>query len=120
LSEPRNEVLEDDDFDTILSEDIDFSGSLSFEKPFLVRGRVTGEIKASSLLVIDEGAVVEADIVAPKVVIRGSVKGNINASENVEISLTGRLVGNITTSEISMEAGCLFNGRCVMSDARRP
>ncbi|MDR1216677.1 MAG: polymer-forming cytoskeletal protein [Treponema sp.] len=120
MNEPRNEILEEDDFDTILSEDIDFSGSLSFEKPFLVRGRVTGEIKASSLLVIDEGAVVEADIVAPKVVICGSVKGNINASDNVEISLTGRLIGNIATSEIRMEAGCLFNGRCVMPDTKRP
>jgi cytoskeletal protein CcmA (bactofilin family) len=119
LNEPRNEILEEDDFDTILSEDIDFSGSLSFEKPFLVRGRVTGEIKASSLLVIDEGAVVEADIVAPKVIIRGSVKGNVNASNKVEISLTGRLAGNITASEISMEAGCLFNGRCLMTDLGR-
>jgi cytoskeletal protein CcmA (bactofilin family) len=118
LNGSRNEILEEDDFDTILSEDIEFSGSLSFEKPFLIRGRVTGEIKASSLLVVDEGAVVEADIAAPKVVICGSVKGNINASDKVEISLTGRLVGNIATSEISMEAGCLFNGRCTMTETK--
>lgn len=114
MIESRNEVLEEDDFDTILSQDIDFSGTLSFEKPFLIRGKLTGEILAKSLLVIDEEAVVDADITAPQVIIRGRVKGNINAAERLEITLTGRLYGNITTAEISMEIGCVFNGRCTM------
>ncbi|MDR2193150.1 MAG: polymer-forming cytoskeletal protein [Treponema sp.] len=110
----RNEVLDETDFDTILSQDIDFSGRLNFEKPFLLRGKVTGEIIATGTLVIDEDAVVDADITAPHVVIRGTVKGNVNASEKVFISLTGKLQGNITTAEVNMETGCLFNGRCSM------
>lgn len=116
MTDARNEVLDEDDFDTILSQDIDFSGSLVFEKPFLVRGRITGEINASGLLVVDENAVVDANITAPHVVIRGTVKGNVNASEKIEISLTGRLQGNITTAEIKMDAGCFFNGRCTMTN----
>ena len=115
MTELRNEVLEESDFDTILSSDIDFSGTLSFDKPFLIRGKLTGEIKAKSLLVVDEGAVVDADITAPHVVVRGAVKGNVSASEKIEITLTGRLIGNINTAEISMEAGCVFNGRCAMT-----
>jgi cytoskeletal protein CcmA (bactofilin family) len=115
MTESRNETLDEADFDTILSQDIDFSGTVHFEKPLLIRGKVTGEVFAASLLVVDEDAVVDADITAPHVVIRGTVKGNVTASEKIQITLTGKLQGNITTMQVSMEAGCLFNGRCTMT-----
>ena len=114
MTDVHNDVLEDEDFDTILSSDIDFSGTLTFEKPFLIRGRVSGDIVARGLLVVDEEAVVEANINARKVVIRGSVAGDVTASEKVEVTITGKLVGNVTAPEIFMETGCIFNGRCNM------
>jgi cytoskeletal protein CcmA (bactofilin family) len=116
MTDVHNDAPEDEDFDTVLSGDIDFSGTLVFEKPFLIRGRLCGEIVSQGLLVIDEGAVVEADINASKVVIRGSVKGNVTATERVELSVTGKLVGNVTAPEVLMETGCVFNGRCAMTE----
>jgi cytoskeletal protein CcmA (bactofilin family) len=115
MADLHNDVPEDEEFDTILSPDIDFSGTLNFEKPFLIRGKLSGEIDARGLLVIDEEAVVEANINASRVVIRGSVKGNVIAAEKVEIAVTGKLLGNVTTPEILMETGCLFNGLCTMT-----
>jgi cytoskeletal protein CcmA (bactofilin family) len=114
MTDVHNDVLEDEDFDTILSPDINFSGTLNFEKPFLIRGRLSGEIAARGLLVVDEEAVVEANINASKVIIRGSVKGNVTAAEKVEVTITGKLTGNVTAPEIFMETGCVFNGRCSM------
>ncbi|MDR3130453.1 MAG: polymer-forming cytoskeletal protein [Treponema sp.] len=120
MTEIHNDMLEDEDFDTILSSDIDFSGTLQFEKPFLVRGKIFGTIDARSLLVVDSSAVVEASISASKVIIRGTVKGNINAMEKVEITGTGKLTGDITAPLINMETGCSFNGRCTMEERDLP
>ena len=114
MTDVYNDFMEDADFDTILSPDIDFTGTLHFEKPFLIRGRVSGEINATGLLVIDENAVVNANIRALRVLIRGQVKGDITAVEKVEVTITGKLVGNVTAPEIYMETGCVFNGRCTM------
>ena len=116
MTDVHNDVLEDEDFDTILSEDIDFRGVLCFDKPFLIRGRLSGEIEARDLLVVDEGAVVAANIRGSKVVIRGSVTGDVTALEKVELSLTGNLTGNVIAPEVSMETGCVFNGRCTMEE----
>ena len=115
MTDVHNDMLDDEDFDTILSTDIDFSGTLRFEKPFLIRGTVSGEINANGLLVIDEEAVVNANINASRVVIRGQVKGDVNAAEKVEVSVTGRLAGNVNAPEIFMETGCVFNGLCTMT-----
>ncbi|MDR1837875.1 MAG: polymer-forming cytoskeletal protein [Treponema sp.] len=114
MTDVYNDFMEETEFDTILSEDIDFTGTLNFEKPFLIRGKVSGEINASGVLVIDEDAVVNANIHAQRVLIRGQVKGDVVAVEKVELSLTGRLAGNLTAPEINMESGCIFNGRCTM------
>jgi cytoskeletal protein CcmA (bactofilin family) len=115
MTDIHSEILEDDDFDTILSPDIDFFGTLNFEKPFLIRGKVSGEISARGLLVIDDSAIVNADIDASRVIIRGFVKGNVTAAEKVEVTLNGRLEGNVVAPEIFMESGCVFNGRCTMT-----
>ncbi len=114
MTDVHNDMLDDEDFDTILSSDIDFSGTLTFDKPFLIRGRMSGQIISSGLLVIDEHAVVEADISTSKVIIRGEVKGNITATEKVEISVMGKLFGNVNAPEVFMETGCVFNGQCTM------
>jgi cytoskeletal protein CcmA (bactofilin family) len=116
MTDVHNDILDDEDFDTILSPDIEFSGTLNFEKPFLIRGKVSGEIAAQGLLVIDEEAVVDANINASRVIIRGSVKGDVTAAEKVEVAVTGRLVGNVKAPEIYMETGCVFNGRCTMTE----
>jgi cytoskeletal protein CcmA (bactofilin family) len=114
VTDVYNDFMEDADFDTILSPDIDFTGTLHFEKPFLIRGKVSGEINATGLLVIDENAVVNANIHALRVLIRGRVKGDVTAVEKVEVTVTGKLAGNVTAPEIYMETGCVFNGRCTM------
>jgi len=115
MSNLNADALDDDEFDTVLSRDIDFSGTVSFEEPFLIRGNVSGDIDAKGLLVVDEEAVVNAGIRTSRVIIRGHVKGDVFASEKVEIAATGRLDGDVTTPEISMENGCMFSGRCTMT-----
>lgn len=120
MTDVHNDVLEDEEYDTILSEDIDFSGTLSFEKPLLIRGKLNGKIESQGLLVVDEDAQVEADIFASKVVIRGSVKGNVSASGKVEIALTGKLHGDVEAPEVYMESGCQFNGQCTMTGKKVP
>ena len=116
MTEVYNDYLEDEDFDTILSPDIDFSGTLHFDKPFMIRGRVAGQISSAGLLVIDEDAVVNANISAMRVLIRGQVRGDVTAVQKVEVALTGKLFGNVTAPEIFMETGCVFNGRCTMTE----
>lgn len=118
MTDVRNETLDEEDFDTVLSQDIEFTGSLSFEKPFLIKGRLSGEVVSKALLVVDEGAVVEANIRALRLIIRGSVKGNVFADDRVELAASGKLVGDVGAPEVFMETGCVFNGFCTMT--KRP
>ena len=106
--------LEEDEFDTVLATDITFNGKISFEKPFMIKGNISGSIVATSDLVIDSNAIVNADISADRVLVKGQVKGNINAKSLIFVTSSGVLDGDITTKKVVLEPGCKFSGKCSM------
>lgn len=106
--------LEDEAFDTIVEDDISFSGSIKMKKTFMIRGRVSGSIQSSSDLVIDSNAVVNADISAQRVLIRGTVKGNVIGEKLIFVTSSGSLDGDIVTAKVVLEPGCNFTGKCTM------
>ena len=106
--------LEDEAFDTIVEDDISFTGSIKIKKTFMIRGKVNGTIDSTSDLVIDSDAVVNADITAERVLIRGKVKGNVVGNKLIFITSSGSLDGDITTEKVVLEPGCIFTGKCSM------
>lgn len=107
--------LDEEDFDTILSDDISFRGTIKFTKPFMIRGCVTGTIDATGDLFIDSEAVVCADITASRVLVRGKVEGNITAQHMVFVAKDGSVNGDISASQVVLEPGSAFTGRCSMT-----
>ena len=84
------------------------------QKPFLIRGKITGKIETQSDLVIDTNAVVEADIKAARVLIRGKVKGNVQGDKLIFVTASGSLDGDIITQKVVLEPGSDFSGKCTM------
>ncbi len=106
--------LEDEAFDTIIENDITFSGNIRIKKTFMVRGKINGKIDSSSDLVVDSDAVVNADISAERVLIRGKVTGNVIGNKLIFVTSSGYVDGDITTAKVVMEPGCVFTGKCSM------
>lgn len=106
--------LEEESFDTVVEPDIKFTGNIRFAKPFMIRGTVSGKIDATSDLVIDAGAQVNADIQAVRVLVKGKVKGNVTAKKLVFVTASGSLDGDITSEQVVLEPGSTFTGRCTM------
>ena len=114
MSELSIQSVEESEIDTILAEDIDFTGKLTFSEPLMIKGKFTGEIESSSDLYIGEHAVVHAEIDSNIVSLKGKIKGNIRVREKVELFSTTEVEGDISTSKMIMEGGCKLNGLCTM------
>jgi cytoskeletal protein CcmA (bactofilin family) len=106
--------IDEVEIDTILAEDIDFEGELSFKRPLMIRGRFRGKVDSPSDLYVGEQAVVEATVSAGKVSSKGRITGNITAASRVELFSTARVQGDIETPDLVVESGCAFNGNCKM------
>ena len=104
----------EEDFDTIMASDITFTGTIKFSKPFMIKGRMNGMIDATSDLLIDTECVVNADIVADRILVRGHVTGNINGKTLVYVTSTGSVEGDIDSAQVVLEPGSKFSGKCRM------
>ncbi len=118
MSDIQISNIDEDLLDTVLAPDVEFSGTIVFKKPFMIKGRVSGVIKAESELFIDDKAVVEASITAESVSVRGTVKGDIVARKRVDLFACCSVQGDITAPEVAMETGCHYNGICTMTGKR--
>lgn len=110
MAEIHERRVNENKLDTVLAEDIDFEGEVSFTKELMIKGRYSGKIRATGDLYIAADAEVDADIVAESVFVRGKVKGSINAATRVELQGNAVVVGDITAPKIVMDTGCRFDG----------
>jgi len=115
MTDVQLSAVDEDTLDTILALDVDFTGTLSFKDPLMIKGRVSGSVRTESDLYIDEKAVVQADVSAGNVSVRGTVNGNIAATGRVELFSSARVDGDIRAAEVTMESGSRFNGACTMT-----
>lgn len=91
---------------------ISLRGELSGAEDLIFDGKIEGNIDLSNhRLTIGPHGQVRADLVAREVSILGRVLGNVTASERVEIGASGRLEGNVTAPRLSMVDGGHLNGK---------
>ena len=73
-----------------------------------------GELTSEGTVVIHDQGEVEGDIHARLISVTGKVKGNLHASERLEIKQHGVVLGDIYTSSLVIEPGGFFDGQCRM------
>ncbi len=78
----------------------------------IVEGRVSGDRLVADELVVGDRGAVTADVHVQTVIVRGTVIGNIVASERVELAPTARVVGAIETPVLAMADGAVLEGHC--------
>jgi cytoskeletal protein CcmA (bactofilin family) len=110
---------------TIIGESILISGSLAGDEDLTVRGRVEGTLTLTRTLVVEPTGMVKAEVQVKNCIIAGVVVGNVTATESVEITKEGRMVGDIAAPRVIIVDGASFRGRIDMGEVdvgteRRP
>ena len=100
---------------TTLGAETSLSGLLRFKDSLRVKGSFEGEIDATGRLYIDPEATVNATrIRATSVVVGGTVRGDIEAPDRVEMLPSAKVYGNIRTARLRIADGVVFEGACEM------
>ena len=95
---------------TIIGEGITIEGELSSDEDVVVRGHVRGKLIAREGVVVEAGATVEADVSGGTMTISGSITGNVNSTDRVDLQAGAKLVGNVKAARITIADGAQFKG----------
>src|ERR1017187_9707100 len=69
----------------VLTSEVEIKGNLKFTGELAFEGKLDGEIQTDGVLTLGDSAVINGNINAQSVVVRGKINGNINAKEKIEI-----------------------------------
>ena len=93
-----------------------FNGLLRFKESLCIQGRFKGTIEASGALIVDKGAVVEADhISVSSLMVYGTVIGAVHAVDKIDMFPGAEVRGDLNAARLRIADGVLFEGQCSMS-----
>ena len=104
----------------LLSRGVSIEGSVKFRNELLIDGDVEGTIESTGTLTIGEHACIRGEIRTKSVNVRGTVEGNIFATERCELQAGCTLRGNIEAPRLMVEENATFCGSAKVGTAELP
>jgi cytoskeletal protein CcmA (bactofilin family) len=103
--------------ETLIGSNSKVNGDLFFQGACHIDGTVNGNVTADpdleSALSISDVGTVDGGVTVPYVVLNGIVRGDVFASQRVELGPTARVIGNVYYNLIEMAIGAEINGKLV-------
>jgi cytoskeletal protein CcmA (bactofilin family) len=95
----------------VLTSDVEIKGNLKFSGEMTFEGKLEGEIQSDGVLNLGDSAVVNGNINAQSVVVRGKINGNIVAKEKIDIKAKTEMFGDVRAAKLAIEEGVTFVGK---------
>ena len=100
--------------ETSIEGNVETSGNLRIE------GKILGNIRAQSKVVLGTSANVEGKIYAQNADVEGTVKGTLHVEGLLTLKSSAKIKGDIHTGKLVMESGAVFDGKCKMGNVKNP
>ena len=113
-----NEILEQ--VGTIIGPGAVIDGPLTTKDSTRIDGTIKGNVNISGALIVGQEGKIFGTASGVNIYIAGEVNGNLSAPQGkVEISDTGRVVGDVICKGIIIDENAVFQGRCEMTGLER-
>jgi cytoskeletal protein CcmA (bactofilin family) len=96
---------------TRINGDVEFAGG--FHLDGYINGNVTCDGAADAFLSVSEQGCIEGSVYAPNVLLNGTVKGNIDAADRVELGAKAKVLGNVAYTFIETAVGAQISGKLI-------
>ena len=99
---------------TVIGSSIVIDGEITGDEDLVVLGTVKGRISVRDNLFVESSGIVEASVEAGAITVSGSVTGDIQAQERIELRTDSRMVGDVRAPRILIADGASFKGNVDM------
>jgi cytoskeletal protein CcmA (bactofilin family) len=96
---------------SVLDAQVTVRGDIETDGMLRIDGRLEGNIKRASVVLLGAGASINGDVNARELVVGGRIVGNIVAEARVEVEATAEVDGDIEADAILIHEGGAVRGR---------
>jgi len=98
---------------TFLGPQTTLEGTLTFTGTVRLDGHFSGNIESDEgTIIVGKKAVINANISVHTATVSGEVKGNINATDRIELRPPARVYGDLNAPVVLIDEGVVFDGKC--------
>ncbi len=101
--------------ETLIGSDVSIKGEMSFEGSMRIEGKIEGKITTKGKLALGKGAQITAEVVTGQIGIEGTFKGNVVATERIELTSSAHVLGDVRSPKLVIAEGATFVGNCHVS-----
>jgi cytoskeletal protein CcmA (bactofilin family) len=112
---------------SLIAEDVEIRGDLSFARGIRVDGCVKGDIvgraaegQGGALLVLSEKGRIEGAVTCRDAVINGTVIGDLFIEHFLELQANARVTGSIRYGQLQMDVGAVVRGQVFDAENEAP
>ena len=101
---------------TIIGPGAILDGPLTTKDSTRIDGTVNGNVTISGALIVGQEGKINGTVSAMNAYVAGEITGNVSTPQGkVEISDTGKVIGDITCKGIIIDENAVFQGKCDMT-----
>lgn len=102
--------------ETIIGESVQVKGNFESNGNIIVNGLLDGEIKTKGAILVGDKSIINANIKAGEMAVKGEITGNLSIKGYLSISSSAKILGDIECAQISIEKGAEINGNVVINN----
>ena len=100
----------------LISNGTDITGDIKSNGDIRIDGSLSGNLNTKGKVVIGQTGKVNGEVICKNSEVSGIVEGKITVSQLLILKASSRILGDISTSKLSIEPGAIFTGNCKMTE----
>lgn len=110
----KSTPINTDKIDTLVGKNTIIDGNLKAEGTIRIDGKVQGDVTISGNLILGEQGYIKGAVKADSIHLSGIIEGNATSVNQLYISSTGKLTGDMNVTNVIIDEGAFFQGNCNM------
>jgi cytoskeletal protein CcmA (bactofilin family) len=103
-------------FTSVLGQNTRFRGEVRGRGPLSIRGQMKGTVAIEDRLSVEQGGMLEAEVLAAELIIAGHAQGTLHALGTVSIRSSGTVEGSLRAPRLRVEQGAVLKGSVSRSE----
>lgn len=108
-----------ENIESLISQGMEIKGQIFSSGSIRVDGKIEGELDVKGDILIGEKGKIKGGIKVENIMVAGAIDGNVQARGRFEITSTGVVNGDVTSSVITIEEGAVLEGTSKMTRPNR-
>lgn len=102
------------EIETLIGKDTAIKGTINSKGTIRIDGQFEGDIITAGNIMVGDNAIITAQVTALNATIGGTIYGNVDVSEKLELLPSAKMYGDIKVGVLIISAGATFKGACTM------